>query len=204
MKKKNKIILWTSFCALFFIILNLNIVRRLDFIVGKSVRNLYCPLLDKAMIFITSLINFETIIGLAIILFLYLVYVRKYKKAIFILFALFITELLIQAIKRIVHRARPENSLITNSGYSFPSSHAAIALVTFILLIYLFKDKIKNKFWKTIFVGFCIFAFLLIGFSRIYVNIHWLSDVIGGFGLGAWVIYSLNNLGFLKRSLTRK
>jgi len=86
--------------------------------------------------------------------------------------------------KVIIHRARPENALIEVSGYSFPSGHATMAIIFFSLLLYSFKDDIKNKALKNIFIASNIIFFLIIGLSRVYLNVHWFSDVLAGFGLG--------------------
>ena len=50
-----------------------------------------------------------------------------------------------QALKILVERARPENMLILKDGFSFPSGHTTRAITFFGMLIFLFKDKIKNK-----------------------------------------------------------
>ncbi len=86
--------------------------------------------------------------------------------------------------KIIIQKERPENALIEASGFSFPSGHALRALIFFGLLIYLFKDEIKSKVLKQLFIAVNVVLILLIGFSRIYLNVHWLSDVIAGYALG--------------------
>src|SRR3989344_385768 len=87
-------------------------------------------------------------------------------------------------IKALAQRARPENALIETSTYSFPSGHATLAIVFFSLLIYLFGKNIKNTFIRWSFIAGNIFLILLIGYTRIYLNAHWFTDVIAGFALG--------------------
>ena len=91
-------------------------------------------------------------------------------------------------IKAVINRARPENSLIAADGYAFPSGHATMAIIFFSLLVYSFKDDIRDIYLKNSFILANVIIFLLIGFSRIYLNVHWLSDVIGGYALGMFVL----------------
>jgi len=91
-------------------------------------------------------------------------------------------------IKIILQRVRPENALIKISEYSFPSGHATVSIIFFSILLYSFKEDIKNKVLKNIFIISNIIIILLIGFSRIYLNVHWFSDVIGGFSLGLFLL----------------
>jgi len=87
-------------------------------------------------------------------------------------------------IKLILERPRPSLQLIQDLENSFPSGHATLSIILFSLIIYFYKDEIKNKTKKLWFIAMNIFLILLIGFSRLYANVHWLSDVLGGFALG--------------------
>ncbi len=93
--------------------------------------------------------------------------------------------------------------LIEKTTYSFPSGHATLAVAFFGMLIYLFKDKIKNKTLRYTFITANIFLMILIGITRIYLNVHWLTDVLAGYALGLICIfgsiYLVNKIGFLKK-----
>ncbi|RLG10216.1 hypothetical protein DRN73_08395 [Candidatus Pacearchaeota archaeon] len=103
-------------------------------------------------------------------------------------------------VKDLIQRPRPISSLIPVSGYSFPSGHALISIIFFTSLIYFFKDNIKNKNLRYTFITINILLFLLIGFSRIYLNVHWFSDVLGGFLLGLfWIGFSILFFKIIKK-----
>lgn len=91
-------------------------------------------------------------------------------------------------LKNLIERPRPENTIIEVSSYSFPSGHAVISLIFFTLLAYSFRNKIKNKKTRYAFIFLSGLSFLLIGSSRIYLNAHWISDVLAGFILGIFWI----------------
>lgn len=87
-----------------------------------------------------------------------------------------------QLLKYIVQRPRPiENRLIKESGYSFPSGHSMISMAFYGLIIYFCHKYIKNKSLKNICIIFFSILILLIGISRIYLGVHYASDVIAGF-----------------------
>lgn len=90
---------------------------------------------------------------------------------------------LVWLIKLFVNHPRPELGIITAYGPSFPSAHAAVA-TTFFLFFLRFMRHEKNVFRRTIHQVFCILAPLMIGLSRIYLGVHWLSDVVAGIVVG--------------------
>ena len=91
-------------------------------------------------------------------------------------------------IKSIIKRPRPALCLIHAQGFSFPSGHATIAIIFFSFLIYTIRDRIKTRALRYLFIAENIIAFSLIGFSRIYLGAHWVSDVIAGFSLGLFLL----------------
>jgi len=140
-----------------------------------------------------------TIISLAVALVIWL---RKSRKdAAVFAGVMLLNAIAIEAIKLIVHRARPINGLIQESSYAFPSGHAATALVFFGFLIYFAIKYLKPKKQKSITISLCLLMIVLIGFSRIYLNTHWLTDVLGGFLVGAVMLaLSLLTLRILEKN----
>ena len=99
--------------------------------------------------------------------------------------------------KTLVHRKRPDiNRMISERGYSFPSGHSLISSLVFGYLIYKLNNTIKNKFIKYFVIGIIVCIILSIGISRIYLGVHYFSDVLCGFLEGFIIL-----LTFLDRSV---
>lgn len=98
--------------------------------------------------------------------------------------------------KELFRRPRPLDPLLAEaSGLSFPSGHAMLAVSFYGLLIYLVWRNIKNQFLRLGLTISLIVLIFLIGFSRIYLRVHYASDVLAGFAVGGmWVIISITLL----------
>jgi len=95
---------------------------------------------------------------------------------------LVIITILNQSLKRILQRPRPtEYRIIQETGYSFPSGHSMISMAFYGYLIYLIYRYVKNKYIKWISISLLSILICLIGISRIYLGVHYTSDVLGGF-----------------------
>ncbi len=93
-------------------------------------------------------------------------------------------------LKHLIVRERPPlvRRLITQGGYSYPSGHSIMALCTYGILIYFVITKIKKKWLKILLTILLSLMILLIGISRIYVGVHYPSDVLGAFLLGIVIL----------------
>ncbi|MGI8599466.1 MAG: phosphatase PAP2 family protein, partial [Chitinophagaceae bacterium] len=90
-------------------------------------------------------------------------------------------------------RQRPPDPLIEPlQNFSFPSGHATSGFIFYGLLVYLlWKSKLKQVY-KYIFSSVLIIIAIIIGFSRIYLRLHYLSDVVAGFCIGfAWLAVAI-------------
>jgi len=93
-------------------------------------------------------------------------------------------EVLLTAAKAYFHRGRPPNALVAITGYSFPSGHAVAGAATAVaLVLVLLPSGPRRRKWEAIAL---LFAFVM-AFSRVYLDAHWLSDVVAGVLLGAGV-----------------
>lgn len=112
---------------------------------------------------------------------IYYLYKKKQEWKLW-LFSSGIGIILATLLKEIFHTVRPDGT-----PGSFPSRHTSTATVFFLLLIYSFKNSIKNKVLRGCFVFLSFLCIVLVAISRIYLHKHWLIDVIAGFLLGVFV-----------------
>ena len=111
-----------------------------------------------------------------------LIFLKNKKMALSININLVVITILNIILKSIIQRPRPEGyRLIDESGYSFPSGHSMISMAFYGLIIYYLWKNVKNKKIKYISVTLLTLMVLLIGISRIYLGVHYASDVLGGF-----------------------
>ena len=85
-------------------------------------------------------------------------------------------------LKQILQRPRPiEHRIIDETGYSLPSGHSMVSMAFYGFLIYLIYKNVKNRYLKIILIFLLSTLIISIGISRIYLGVHYTSDVIAGF-----------------------
>lgn len=150
--------------------------------------------------FITNLGGAMFLIGTTAIL---CIIMKNEKIGIAIIFNLGIVTILNQLLKRILQRPRPEEfRIIKESGYSFPSGHSMISMAFYGFLIYLIYKNVKNKYLKWSLITVLGILIISIGVSRIYLGVHYTSDVVAGFliAISYLIIYiSIVNKFILER-----
>ncbi len=117
---------------------------------------------------------------------IYFIYKKSWRYATIIFLSLSGGLVLSAFVKEIVMRARPFDQLIVETGYSFPSGHAIMATIFFVLAIYLFSRKIHSSLKRESFIVISVLLIILTGVSRLYLGVHWASDVFAGIGLGVF------------------
>ena len=143
------------------------------------VNNLRSDGLTFIMLFITNFCNPIILILVSLVI---LLICKDKKMGLIIIINLLVSILLNIIFKGIIQRDRPlEDFLITESGYSFPSGHSMVSMAYYGLIIYFIYKKIKAKRVRNVLMILIGLLILAIGFSRIYLGVHFASDVIGGF-----------------------
>ena len=129
--------------------------------------------------FITNFGGAIFLITLTVILF---ILIKNKKIGLSIFSNLVIITVLNQLLKRILQRPRPtEFRIIEETGYSFPSGHSMVSMAFYGYLIYLIYKYVKNKYVKWGEIVLLSILICSIGVSRIYLGVHYTSDVLGGF-----------------------
>lgn len=111
----------------------------------------------------------------------------RMRAALFLVIGIGASGLLITVIKIVVDRPRPDEAVVAAFGSSFPSGHALSAIVgvtSFVLLLW----PVVARPWRRVIVPIGALLVIAVGFSRLALAVHHLSDVVAGYGLGlAWV-----------------
>lgn len=157
------------------------------------------------MLFITFLGKHQFLIPANLILIFYFIVVKKQTWFSIRVITIAISSLVLMLLlKQLFQRKRPLSPLLKAArGLSFPSGHAIMAVTFYGLLIYILQHTITIEWLKWILFILVLGLIILIGFSRIYLRVHYASDVLGGFIIGLlWLLISLAVLKWLEGYVT--
>ncbi|MGM7635152.1 phosphatase PAP2 family protein [Bacillus sp. Hm123] len=147
----------------------------------------------RKMIFITDLgsVSWMTVgtVLVAAILFVK----RRFSYALFFILTVALGGAFNSLLKEAFRRQRPEIlRLIEQGGYSFPSGHSMGSFIFYGAIAFLLFELLRHRWAKVVGTVAAFGLILLIGLTRIYLGVHYPSDVIGGFTIGAaWLIFSI-------------
>jgi len=149
---------------------------------GRITENMF-PGLTMFMKGISRLGNTTSVIVLCLLMFM----IPKLRKSVAMPVALTVISSAIMnvALKHLFARNRPDIlRLISETGYSFPSGHAMNNGALYIMLAMLILKHGHHKTQRIILSSLCIIIAILIGYSRVYLGVHYAGDVIGGWLFG--------------------
>ena len=160
-------------------------MHNLNQLVFHTLQALHNPPFDHAMVFITATGDVWLLSGLVILTAVYLLATKQYL-ALWHWLAVFIFPvLLVELLKEFYALPRPPGMDMLK-GYAYPSGHATLATAVYGFLAILLARDVSPPYRLAIYISASLLV-LLIGFSRLYLGAHWLTDVVGGMLLGlAW------------------
>jgi len=157
-------------------------IAHFDSKVISFVQGLETPILTSMMKFFSFIgAGFPVVIIIVLVLFI-LYKVLHHRREIILFLWVVIGSALLNALKLIFHRARPTLHRIVNAnGFSFPSGHSMAAFSLYGILAFLFWRHTSTLSGRLTLIVFSFLMILMIGISRIYLGVHYPSDVLGGF-----------------------
>ena len=187
--KKKTLILSLISLGIFILILIFVVSGKIsvDYLISSSVSKTHSPSVNWFFIFLGNYAG-KIMILIAIILGVTLYSKKRRIQSFVFLLTLVSGYILGSLIKFAVKKERPLIQLIQETGYSFPSQHSVFSVILFSMLIYFYKDEFKSKAEKAVFIFAGVLLIFLVGLSRIYLNVHWFSDIIGGYALGFFLV----------------
>ncbi len=160
------------------------------------------PGMNSVMNVITFLGSAQFLTPANLVLIAFAFFIEKNKWLGIKVAAVALTSLLLMfSLKLYFGRPRPEIPLLeAAAGLSFPSGHAFMSFTFYGLLAYFLYSEIKRRWLRLTLVSISILLILLIGISRIYLRVHYLSDVLAGMSVGLiWLTISLFVLNKLEK-----
>lgn len=176
-----------------FLVSGHNIIQ-FDQTVIAFIQGLESPMLTAFMTFFTFIGSMSSIVvfSLLTVFFLYNVFKHRSELVLFII-VLLGSNVLFISLKLFFHRARPDfHRLIEVGGYSFPSGHATNAITLYGLLTFLLWRHIPARWGRTVLIFLSITMIMMIGTSRIYLGVHYPTDIISGYLVGGfWIAIAI-------------
>lgn len=137
--------------------------------------------------------------GISIIILIFLYFEKTKLRTVLLKHTIIIT-IINNVLKYIFKKPRPEFSLVIENSYSFPSGHSMIGTFVFgFLIIYFANKKLKNQKLKKCIIFVLLLCIIFIPISRLYLGVHYFSDVLVGVILGLIYLVALNKYFNLKK-----
>jgi undecaprenyl-diphosphatase len=174
-------------CVIGFSLISLlvsdNKIIHFDSSVIAAIQGLESPSLTSIMKFFTTIGSTPVVIVLSLFLLFFLYKVLQHRLELILFLAAIIGSVILNSLlKNLFHRMRPNlHRLIDITGYSFPSGHAMTAFTVYGIMSFLLWRHISSKRGRSLLILFSVFMILMIGISRVYLGVHYPSDIIGGY-----------------------
>lgn len=189
---KKKYFLCGVLVVLFFVIL-ISILMGRTLFIDTTIMNIMANIRGEGL---TKIVKIVTLFGESKLILVLVVaiaaifYFTKHRADAYMMcLNLFNIVILNKGIKYLVRRERPLNMLIEEDGFSFPSGHSMLSIGVYGFLMFLIYKSNLEKKYKTILMTLLTIIIVVVGLTRMYLGVHYPSDVIGGYLItGAYLI----------------
>ena len=209
--KKNKV--WLGLAAVFVVAvimsglvtdnyLDSDGLTMLDRPINQIMVNFHTPLLNKIMLLITLTGNWQMIIWGSLLATILLIAAKKRRYLLAMILSNASALIFIEIAKNLIGRPRPpvENALMVEQGLAFPSGHSYFAVVFYGLMTYFWVRHFRQKWAKIGMFGLGSGFIFLLALSRIYLGVHWTTDVVAGLSLSlAWLAVMVSYIEYKRR-----
>lgn len=176
----------------------------LDMRVAHIVESLRTYPTTLLMVILTTLGDPLDMTTLSLLLLTWFLVKKRYSDASILVIAVGLGDVLINILKANFEKIRPIPQLIKVTGSSFPSGHAGVSIMIASVLSYTIIRHMKDSTRKSLLYVLVFSTSICIGLSRVYLNVHWASDVLAGFFFGlAWSTLTILIVRLIVRKLKR-
>lgn len=180
-------------------------IAHFDTAVIGFVQGLEAPWLTSIMKVFTWIGSGNVVASIALIGFIVLYFLLRYRLQAILLIAVVAGSVsLNRALKVYFKRERPEiHRIMDANGFSFPSGHSMMAFALYAIIAYIAWRNVKTPMRRVVLVLFTAFMIITIGTSRIYLGVHYPSDIVGGFAASAlWVTIAISVYAYFQNRRT--
>ena len=196
MKNKQTFLTKGSFALLLFVILGYVVKFHPNYLKGfdRPIQTILRGDLPDSLTFffsnVTSLINIPVIITWVVVLVGLFLYKKWWSEAILLAGNLALTGILVALLKNVYQRPRPTlQHLVEEGGFSFPSGHALASTLVVGALVIIVSQRVKNRHLRHLLQVLLMVFILTIMTSRVYLGVHYPTDVLGSLLLGVGILY---------------
>lgn len=183
-------------CLLVFIILSILVLTKKDIYLDSFVYNFISKHISNNLTFVVkNLTHISSAIIVILITIIVLIFFKNKKYGVYMGLNLILITFFQIVLKNIFTRNRPiDINLIEESGYSFPSGHSLTAMAFYGFIIYLIYSSKLPKRSKNIYISLFSILIFIVGISRIYLGVHFFTDVIGAFSFSLFYLIIYINI----------
>jgi len=174
---------------------------------GRSPGNLVGPdWLYSAAVAVTAIGSTKVLCIGALVISIALATARRYRDALLVLFGIVGASYLNKGLKLLFQRERPDEiyRAVEAHNASFPSGHAMASAAAFLILAVLIVKWTTSLLIQRCVIGFAVLMAVTVGLTRIYLGVHWTTDVVAGWSAGvAWAMLCLIAVDARRSRLSR-